>query len=142
MYQSSPIYRKFVLMLMREGKRTKAEGVLKEALQYIHVNKGANPLTVMYSAVAKVQPALEIRSMRIRGSTYQVPVPVDKRKQVPMAMRWMIREVRRKKGGHIGEKLGEELWQASQGQGETLKFKKQVAKAAVANRAYAHFRWF
>jgi small subunit ribosomal protein S7 len=135
------IAQKLVTLMMKDGKKTKAEHVLLKALDHIRVVRKENPLTSMHAAVAKVSPAVEVRSVRVRGSSYQVPLPLSSERSLAQGLRLLIQASRRSpQAMHIA--LGEEMVAAAKGQGEAIKLKRQLGRSAVDGRSFSHFRWF
>ncbi|MBN1434659.1 30S ribosomal protein S7 [Candidatus Fermentibacterales bacterium] len=133
---------KFIRNIMREGKKSLAERVFYDAIGYIEEKTGSDGMTVFNKAVANVRPSLEVRSRRVGGSTYQVPVEVRPERRDACAIRWILQFARKRKGRPMYQKLAEELIEASRGEGSgSVKKKEDTHKMAEANKAFAHYRW-
>ncbi len=142
---SDPKYRsevvsKFVNSIMYDGKRSTAEKILYTALEKVK-SKNADPLKVFNSAVNNVRPNLEVRSRRVGGATYQVPVEVKTNRSQALALRWLLDASRKRKNKSMAEKLFFEIMDASQNKGSAVKKKEDTHKMAESNKAFAHFRW-
>jgi len=135
---TSKLGKKFVNHLMVNGKKNKAEQILLETLTLLDKN-AAHILT---RAVENVKPLLEVRSIRLRGTNHQVPIPLKQDRRISLGIKWIIESARKKKGKSISGKLKEEILLASKKQGESLKKKIASHKLASAHRAFVHFRWF
>lgn len=132
---------KFINQVMRKGKKTIAEKIVYGAFEEIKNKTKKEPLIVFDEALKNAGPLLEVKSKRIGGATYQVPVPVERDRKLALAMRWIIEAANSKKGRPMKEKLAEELIAASQNTGNAIKKKENVHRMAEANRAFAHFAW-
>ncbi|MGQ0793942.1 MAG: 30S ribosomal protein S7 [Deltaproteobacteria bacterium] len=132
---------KFVNSLMYDGKKSKAENVIYTALEIMGQKLGRNPLEVFQSAMDNVKPMVEVRSRRVGGATYQVPVEVSSFRRLSLTIRWVINAARARSGKSMEEKLAAELMDASQGKGGAMKKREDTHKMAEANRAFAHYRW-
>ncbi len=130
---------KFINQLMRKGKKTTARKILYKALEKIKEKKKTDPLDVFNAAIENASPSMEVRSKRIGGAIYQVPIPVGKERRMSLSMRWIIGSSRSKKGKSMEEKLTEEIINASDNSGAAVKKKEEVHKMAEANKAFAHF---
>ncbi len=142
---SDPKYRsvvvsKFINSIMYDGKRSTAEKILYSALEKIKT-KNNDPLKVFNSAVNNVRPNLEVRSRRVGGATYQVPVEVKANRSQALALRWLLDASRKRKNKTMAEKLFYELLDASQNKGSAVKKKEDTHRMAESNKAFAHFRW-
>jgi|TARA_B100002052_G_C15643808_1_gene489663 small subunit ribosomal protein S7 len=142
---SDPKYRsevvsKFVNSIMYDGKRSTAEKILYTALEKVK-SKNADPLKTFNSAVNNVRPNLEVRSRRVGGATYQVPVEVKANRSQALALRWLLDASRKRKNKSMAEKLFYEIMDASQNKGLAVKKKEDTHKMAESNKAFAHFRW-
>ena len=142
---SDPKYRsqvvsKFINSIMHDGKRSTAEKILYTALDKIK-SKNEDPIKVFNSAVNNVRPNLEVRSRRIGGATYQVPVEVKSNRSQALALRWILIASKKRKNKTMAEKIFFELLDASQNKGSAVKKKEDIHKMAEANKAFAHFRW-
>jgi small subunit ribosomal protein S7 len=133
---------KFINCLMWEGKKTVAQRILYQALEEIKRRmKGANELEVFTQAVENVKPHLEVRSRRVGGATYQVPMQVKPHRQQSLAIRWIIQAARKQKGRPMWKRLADELMAAYRGEGAAMQTREQVHRMAEANKAFAHFAW-
>lgn len=130
---------RFVNYLMQDGKKSVAERVLYDALDAVKKNAKQEPLAVFEKAVENASPMVEVSSRRVGGANYQVPREVRPERRFMLACRWLINAARAKKGGHMAEKLAEELILASKNEGAAIKKKLDVHRMAEANRAFAHF---
>jgi small subunit ribosomal protein S7 len=133
---------KFVNRLMYDGKKTTAQNSLYSALEILKEKvAGEDPLTVFKKAVENVKPALEVRSRRVGGATYQVPVDVRPVRRLTLAMRWIIDNSRSRGEKSMADKLAAELTDAYHGRGNSIKKREDVHKMADANRAFSHYNW-
>ncbi len=141
-----PIYRSVVVTqlvnkVMERGKRSRAEAIVYEALQSIEQKTGTEPVSVLKRAVENVRPALEVKSRRVGGATYQVPVEVRPRRATTLAIRWIVGFSRQRRERTMAERLAAELMDASNGIGASIKRREDMQKMAESNKAFAHFRW-
>lgn len=141
-----PIYNnqlvsKLINKLMRDGRKSKAERVCYGCFDIIGKRTKKDPLEIFLRALENVKPVLEVRSRRVGGATYQVPVEVRRERQEALAFRWVIQFARAKKGKPMAEKLAEEIMMASRGEGLTVKKREDTHRMAEANRAFAHYHW-
>ncbi|HEY8541366.1 MAG TPA: 30S ribosomal protein S7 [Pseudothermotoga sp.] len=141
-----PVYQdilvaKLINRIMWDGKKSVAQQVVYDALEYVREKSGKDPLEVFQKAVDNVRPILEVRPRRVGGATYQVPVEVQEPRKTSLALRWIVTAARSKKGKPMYIKLGEEILASYQGTGASVKKKEDVHKMAEANRAFAHLRW-
>ncbi|MDH4121242.1 MAG: 30S ribosomal protein S7 [Deltaproteobacteria bacterium] len=133
---------KFINTLMIEGKKSVARQILYSAMDEIGDKEKESPsLEVVRMAVDKVKPSLEVKSRRVGGSTYQVPVEVRPERRQSLAIRWIINSAKGRSGKNMESKLAAELLDAFHGRGGSIRKKEDVHKMADANRAFAHFRW-
>jgi len=130
----------FVNRMMYGGKKSTALRIIYEAFDIIADRLNQEPLEVFETALRNVQPSVEVKPRRVGGSTYQVPVEVKPSRGVSLAMRWLIQYSRSRGGRSMASKLANELMDAYQGQGASVKRKDEVHRMAEANRAFAHFR--
>jgi small subunit ribosomal protein S7 len=137
----SVVIAKFINRIMERGKKTVAERIVYEAFDEIKKKTKRDPVEVFEQAMQNTSPSLEVRSKRVGGATYQVPVPVGKERKLTLAMRWIIQEAKKRKGETMGKKLAKELMEASENTGKAIKKKNDVHRMAEANRAFAHFAW-
>ena len=127
--------------IMLDGKKSKAEKIVYGALDMIEEQESQAPLTVLGQAVRNATPQLQVKSRRIGGATYQVPVEVRPERSLSLAIRWLVASARARQGKSMIEKLAVELSDASKGQGATVKKRDDTHRMAEANRAFAHYRW-
>lgn len=130
---------RFIGVLMLDGKRTLAEGILYDALDLAAAKTKQEPVELFETAIKNVSPAVEVKARRVGGSTYQVPIEVTPRRRVQLAIRWIIAAARAKQGSSMAQRLANELTDAINGAGEAMKKREDVHKMAEANRAFAHF---
>ena len=139
---NSRLASKFVNCLMRDGKKSVAQGVFYQAMDIIAKKVSSDePIEVFTQAVEHVKPSIEVRSKRVGGATYQVPTPVNNRRQMTLAIRWIILAARSKKGRPIHLSLADELMAAYRREGAAMTTRENVHRMADANKAFAHFAW-
>lgn len=139
---ASPIVARLITSVMREGKRSVAEKIVYAAIET--TRSGAeviDPLDVLQKAIENIRPRLEVKSRRVGGATYQVPMEVASDRSHALAMRWLVSLAQKRKGVPMAKALASELKDASLGQGAAIKKRDDLHKMAQANRAFAHFRW-
>ena len=136
----SEVISKFINSIMYDGKRSTAEKILYSALEKMKA-KNQDPLKVFNSAIGNVRPNLEVRSRRVGGATYQVPVEVKSNRSQALALRWLLDASRKRKNKTMAEKLFYEIMDASQNKGSAVKKREDTHKMAESNKAFAHFRW-
>ena len=135
------IITKFMNSVMYAGKKSVAEGIVYGALGMIETKTKQSPLPIFEQALENVMPTIEVRSRRVGGATYQVPVEVRTERQQALAIRWLI-ESARKRGEHtMKERLSGELMDAVNGRGQAVKKREDTHRMADANRAFSHYRW-
>lgn len=132
---------KFINSLMYEGKKSIAETIVYSALDSIQGKGGKNALELFHEAMTNVKPAMEVRSRRVGGATYQVPTEVRPDRAQALAIRWLITYSRKRSEKTMMEKLSAEILDASNGRGSSVKKREESHKMAEANRAFAHYRW-
>ncbi len=132
---------KFTHSLMCRGKKSKAERICYKALDIVGEKSGDDPLKVFKKALDNVKPRLEVKSRRVGGSTYQVPVEVRPDRSVSLGIRWLIGYARDRQGKSMEEKLAAEMLDAASDRGSAVKKREDVHKMAEANKAFAHYRW-
>ncbi|MFO0806592.1 MAG: 30S ribosomal protein S7 [Gemmataceae bacterium] len=133
---------KFINCLMYDGKKSVATRVFYDALDQIKKRMpDADPIAIFTDAVNNVKPSLEVRSRRVGGANYQVPMQVKSKRAESLAIRWLLAAIRGKKGRPTFQKLAEELMAAYQRQGEAMSKREQTIKMAEANKAFSHFAW-
>ena len=141
-----PIYRSVVVTqivnkVLQRGKRSTAERIVYEALETVQAKTGAEPIATLKRAVDNVKPQLEVKSRRVGGATYQVPVEVRPRRANTLAIRWIIGYSRQRRERTMAERLANELLDASNGVGAAVKRREDMHKMAESNKAFAHYRW-
>ena len=144
--QPDPIYKsvlvtQLVNKILQRGKRSVAEKIVYEALSSIQEKTGSDPIDTLKLAIDNVRPQLEVRSRRVGGATYQEPVEVRPRRATTLAIRWMVGFARDRRERTMAERLANELLDASNGIGATVKRREDTHKMAEANKAFAHYRW-
>ena len=138
---NSQLVTRFVNVVMRDGKKTVAERILYDALSLIEQRIGDDPMKVFKRAVENVKPAVEVKSRRVGGSTYQIPIEVRPSRRLALSMRWIIQNAKRRSERGMGEKLAGELIDAADQRGAAIKKREDTHRMADANKAYAHYRW-
>jgi len=139
-FQSQEITR-FVNQIMRKGKKTVAQKIIYTALDQVGEKTGENPVEVFENAIENVRPQLEVKSRRVGGATYQVPMELSSLRSRSLAMRWIIQFSRARKGVPLAFALANELVDAHNNTGSAVKKRDDTHKMAQANRAFAHYRW-
>jgi small subunit ribosomal protein S7 len=137
----SRLVAKFVNMMMYGGKKSTAEHIMYSALGAMEDRATQDALKLFKSAVDNCKPAVEVKSRRVGGSTYQVPVEVRPERRVALSMRWLIGSARRRSEKSMAEKLAGELLDAANNRGSAVKKREDTHKMAEANKAFAHYRW-
>ena len=132
---------KFVNVLMNHGKKAVAEGIVYDAFDIIQHKTGEDPVRVFKRAVDNIRPQLEVKSHRVGGSNYQVPVEVRPERKTALALRWIISFARSRGERSMTERLANELMDASANRGNAVKKKDDTHRMAEANKAFAHYRW-
>ncbi len=137
----STVLTKFTNAIMLDGKKTVAEKIINESFSNIQTKTGEAPMSVFNKAIENVKPLVEVRSRRVGGATYQVPVEVKNNRSQALAIRWIVNAVRNRKEKNMTEKLSSELLDAAANKGSAIKKREDTHKMAEANKAFAHFRW-
>lgn len=137
----SELLSKFMNAVMKDGKKSVAEKIIYGALAEIGGKKGGDGLNVLENALENVRPSVEVKSRRVGGATYQVPVEVRPSRQNALAMRWLIEAARKRGEKSMARKLAGELMDAAEKRGAAVKKREDVHRMAEANKAFAHFRW-
>ena len=132
---------KFINKVMIKGKKSLSQKIVYEALNVLSDNVKEDQLAAFEKAIKNVLPLMEVRSRRVGGSTYQVPVEVEQKRAYALAMRWIIKYSRDRKGLAMSQKLAQELTDAFNKEGASIKKREETHKMAEANKAFAHFRW-
>jgi small subunit ribosomal protein S7 len=141
-----PIYRsvlvtQIVNKVLQRGKRSTAERIVYDALTIIEEKTGTEPIATLKKAVENIKPALEVRSRRVGGATYQVPVEVRPRRANTLSIRWIVGYSRQRREKSMAQRLANELLDASNGIGASVKRREDLQKMAESNKAFAHYRW-
>ncbi|MBD3618031.1 MAG: 30S ribosomal protein S7 [Gammaproteobacteria bacterium] len=137
----SEVLAKFINTVMRDGKKSTAERMVYGALDQISAKKGGDGLEVLDQALDNVRPMVEVKSRRVGGATYQVPVEVRAGRQNALAMRWLVESARKRGEKGMALKLAGELMDAAESKGAAVKKREDVHRMAEANKAFSHFRW-
>ncbi|NIP72452.1 MAG: 30S ribosomal protein S7 [Gammaproteobacteria bacterium] len=132
---------KFIHQLMRDGKKSTAERILYGAFDRIREARGEDPVEVFETALENVRPMVEVKSRRVGGATYQVPVEVRAKRRTALAMRWVVQYARQRPEKNMAQRLGNELMEAADGRGGSVRKKEDTHRMAEANKAFAHYRW-
>ena len=139
-YKSS-IIPKLINSIMYDGKKISAEKIVYEALEKIRTKSKDEPISVFNDAINNIRPTVEVRSRRVGGATYQVPVEVKTKRSQTLALRWLLEATRKRKNKTMSDKLFNELMDASQKKGSAIKKREDTHKMAESNKAFAHYRW-
>jgi small subunit ribosomal protein S7 len=132
---------RFMNCLMYSGKKSVAEGAVYGALDHIQKRTGQDPVKIFHNALDNVKPAVEVRSRRVGGATYQVPVEVRAARRQTLAMRWVIEAAQARSEKSMSQRLAAELLDASENRGAAVRKREDTHRMAEANRAFAHYRW-
>ena len=132
---------KFINTLMYDGKRSTAERIVYGALAIVEEKRGDDPVKLFKKALENVQPVVEVKSRRVGGATYQVPVEIPPSRRMALAMRWVRNFARTRAGNSMIDRLANELMDASEGRGAAVKKREDTHRMAEANKAFAHYRW-
>ena len=132
---------KFMNSLMKDGKKSSAEGIVYGAFEIIEERSKQDPIQVFHGALENIRPAVEVRSRRVGGATYQVPVEVRTERQQALAIRWLIDAARKRGEQTMVGRLSGELLDAANGRGQAVKKREDTHRMADANRAFSHYRW-
>jgi small subunit ribosomal protein S7 len=127
--------------ILQSGKRSTAEKIMNDAMAIVETKTGAEPLSTLKRAIDNVKPQLEVKSRRVGGATYQVPVEVRPRRANTLAIRWIITFSRARRERSMAERLANEILDASNGLGASVKRREDMHKMAESNKAFAHYRW-
>jgi small subunit ribosomal protein S7 len=137
----SVLVTQFVNKVLQRGKRATAERIMYEALETVAEKTGGEPIAVLKRAVDNVRPQLEVRSRRVGGATYQVPVEVRPRRANTLAVRWLVNNARKRRERSMAQRLANEVLDASNAVGASVKQREDLQKMADSNKAFAHYRW-
>ena len=132
---------KFINVVMRQGKKSTAEKIIYGALDVIAERGKKSPLDVFTQALENVRPLVEVKSRRVGGATYQVPVEVRSARQMALAMRWVVDAARVRAGKSMATRMADELMDAAEKRGNAVKKREDVHRMAEANKAFSHYRW-
>ena len=138
---NSTIIPKLINSIMYDGKKTVAEKIIYEAIDKIKTKSKDEPLNVFNEAINNIKPTVEVRSRRVGGATYQVPVEVRAKRSQALAIRWLIDASRKRKDKTMSDKLFNEIFDAYNNKGSSIKKKEDTHKMAESNKAFAHYRW-
>ena len=137
----SPVVTQLVSKILLDGKKTVAQSIVYNALEGTRAKTGVDPVQTLKKALDNVKPSIEVKSRRVGGATYQVPVEVKPARQNTLAMRWLVSFSRARREKTMTERLMNEILDASNGLGASVKRREDTHKMAEANRAFAHYRW-
>jgi small subunit ribosomal protein S7 len=138
---NDPVVTKFINNIMRRGKRTVAEKIFYSALEVIQKKTNSDPYVIFTEALNNVKPEVEVKSRRVGGVTYQVPVEVRPERRLALGIKWLIRYAKERNEKSMSNKLAGELMDAHKGTGAAIKKKEDIRKMAEANKAFSHYRW-
>jgi small subunit ribosomal protein S7 len=137
----APIVTQLINKVLLDGKKSTAEAIVYGALEGVKEKSGQDPVVVLKRALENVRPALEVRSRRVGGATYQVPVDVRPVRQTALALRWLVDFSRKRRENTMTDRLMNEILDASNGLGAAVKRREDMHKMAESNKAFAHYRW-
>ena len=138
---NSTIIPKLINNIMYDGKRGVAAKIVYDAIEKIKTKSKDEPITVFNQAISNIKPTVEVRSRRVGGATYQVPVEVKAKRSQALAIRWLIDASRKRKDKKMSDKIFNEIYDAFQNRGSAIKKREDTHKMAESNKAFAHFRW-
>ncbi len=137
----STIIPKLINSIMNDGKKTIAEKIIYDAIDKIKSKSKEEPINVFNEAINNLRPTVEVKSRRVGGATYQVPVEVKSKRSQALALRWLVEASRKRKDKQMSDKIFNEIYDAYQNKGSAIKKKEDTHKMAESNKAFAHFRW-
>ena len=137
----STIIPKLINSIMYDGKKTIAEKIIYEAIEKIKSKTKEEPINIFNEAINNIKPTVEVRSRRVGGATYQVPVEVKSKRSQALALRWLINASRKRKNKSMSDKIFNEIYDAYENKGSAIKKKEDTHRMAESNKAFAHFRW-
>ena len=137
----SDLILKLMNSIMYDGKKTIAEKIVYQALDKLQSKSKEEPIKIFNAAISNIKPSIEVRSRRVGGATYQVPVEVKQKRSQTLAIRWLIEASKKRKDKIMSDKICFELFDAYQGKGSAIKKKEDTHRMAESNKAFAHFRW-
>lgn len=132
---------KFINIVMKDGKKSVAEGIVYGAFERIERKQGTNPLEIFHEAIKNIRPDVEVRSRRVGGATYQVPVEVRTQRARALAFRWLSAAALKRGERTMSERLAQEVIDAAENRGAAVRKREEAHKMAEANRAFSHYRW-
>ena len=135
------ILAKFINSIMFDGKKGVAQKIVYEAIDKIKTKSKEEPINIFNEAINNIKPTVEVRSRRVGGATYQVPVEVKSKRAQALAIRWLVDSARKRKDKNMSDKIFNELYDAYEKKGAAVKKREDVHKMAESNKAFAHFRW-
>ncbi|MCB0405674.1 MAG: 30S ribosomal protein S7 [Bdellovibrionales bacterium] len=135
------IVTRFINSVLRQGKRSTAERIVYGAFEIIHQKTKDDPIKVFKKALSNVRPSVEVKSRRVGGSNYQVPVEVRPERRNSLAFRWILDYAKARRGNSMTEKVAQELFDAAENRGEAVKKREDTHRMAESNKAFAHYRW-
>tara|TARA_B100000686_G_scaffold139487_1_gene146857 strand:+ start:37 stop:507 length:471 start_codon:yes stop_codon:yes gene_type:complete len=137
----SAIVPKLINSIMYDGKKVVAQKIIYEAIEKIKSKTKDEPINIFHEAINNIKPSVEVRSRRVGGATYQVPVEVKSKRAQTLAIRWLVEASRKRKNKYMSDKIFNEIYDAYEKKGFAVKKKEDVHKMAESNKAFAHFRW-
>ena len=137
----STIIPKLINSIMNDGKKTIAEKIIYDAIDKIKSKSKEEPINIFNEAINNLRPTVEVKSRRVGGATYQVPVEVKSKRSQALALRWLVEASRKRKDKQMADKIFNEIYDAYQNKGSAIKKKEDTHKMAESNKAFAHFRW-
>ena len=137
----SELILKLMNSIMYDGKKTIAEKIVYDALNKLQSKAKEEPIKIFDAAINNIKPTIEVRSRRVGGATYQVPVEVKQKRSKTLAIRWLVNASKKRKDKNMSDKICFELYDAYQGRGSAIKKKEDMHRMAESNKAFAHFRW-
>ena len=137
----SDLILKLMNSIMYDGKKTIAEKIVYDALNKLQSKAKEEPIKIFDAAINNIKPTVEVRSRRVGGATYQVPVEVKQKRSKTLAIRWLVNASKKRKDKNMSDKICFELYDAYQGRGSAIKKKEDMHRMAESNKAFAHFRW-
>ncbi len=137
----SAVVPKLINSIMYDGKKAVAQKIVYDAIEKLKTKTKEEPIIIFNEAISNIKPTVEVRSRRVGGATYQVPVEVKSKRAQALAIRWLIDASRKRKDKHMSDKIFREIFDAYEKKGSAVKKKEDVHKMAESNKAFAHFRW-
>jgi len=137
----SAVVPKLINSIMYDGKKNVAQKIVYDAIEKLKTKTKEEPISIFNEAINNIRPTVEVRSRRVGGATYQVPVEVKSKRAQALAIRWLIDASRKRKDKHMSDKIFNEIFDAYEKRGSAVKKKEDVHKMAESNKAFAHFRW-